>query len=217
MKRGTQAVHLLLECVRSGAENENASHSGAAGPVSLEPLVIKRGVNYLAQERGKRPRLISRAPKIKESLFTLQQVTQNGVPCLLLLSPGERQAWVNGTVAASITLLSDRDEVLFDKHGEFLVHVAVFNQIYIGPPSVEEVGRDCRFCRTAFLPDSRVYVCPSCGKALHLEGNEKPEEERLQCALLCSVCPTCEAPIFKTSGYRSLPEFCKPRPDRNRS
>ncbi len=214
MKGGAQTVHLLLECVGRGSENERTARRGAAEAISIDPLVVQSGVNYLVQERGKRPRLLSRAPKKREGLFALQQVTQNGTPCLLLLSPGERHAFVNGRIVPSMTFLADKDEVQFDKHGEFLVHVAVFNQIYIGAAPEQEVGRDCRFCRTAFLRGSRVYLCPQCGKALHLEEDEKPEDERLQCAQLCSVCPTCEAPILDTSGYRSLPEFCNPRTDR---
>ena len=212
--KGRQTVHLLLECVDRGLEREATPRHGAGEAISIDPLVIRNGVNYLVQEKGKRPQLVSRAPKTKE-IFALQQVTQNDMPHLLLLSPGDRHLLVNGNVAPSITLLAEGDEVQFDRHGKFLVHVAVFNEVYIGFPSPQEVGRDCRFCRTAFLSTSRVYVCHSCGKALHLEGDEKPEHERLQCALLCSVCPTCEAPILKKSGYRSLPEFCIPQPDRS--
>ena len=215
MNGRAQTVHLLLECVGDGPAKKRTAVRGAAEAIPMDPLVIQSGVNYLVQEGGRRPRLVSRAPKKKKGLFALQQVTQNGMPCLLLLSLGERQIRLNGEVAPSVTLLVDRDEVQFDKHGEFLVHVAVFNQVYIGPPPAREVGRDCRFCRTAFLPDSRVYVCHSCGKAIHLEADEKPEKERLLCATLCSVCPTCENPILTTSGYRSLPDFCKPQVDRS--
>ena len=215
MKSCARTVHLLLECVGPGSEKERTASRGGAEAISIDPLVIQSGVNYLVQERGKRPRLLSRAPKRKDGMFALEQVTRNGTPYLLLVSPGERRAWVNGNVVPSIKLLAEGDEVLFDRHGEFVVHVTVFDQVYIGAVPEHEVGRECRFCRTAFVPDARVYICHSCGKALHLEADEKPEEERLQCALLCSVCPSCQAPILKTNGYRSLPEFCKPRADRS--
>ena len=215
MKSGAQKVHLLLECVGPAHEKERTASGGGGDAIPIDPLEIQSGVNYIVQERGERPRLLSTAPKRREGLFALQQVTQNGTPYLLLLSTGERQAWVNGNVAPSVTLLADRDEVQFDRHGEFVVHVTVFDKIYIGAVPERELGRECRFCRLAFVPETRVYICSSCGKALHLEADEKPEEERLQCALLCSVCPTCETPILKTSGYRSLPEFCNPRADRS--
>jgi hypothetical protein len=210
-KGGAQSVHLLPERLRAVAEEEHGAVRGTAEAACVDPLVIQPGVNHLVQKRGRRPRLVSRAPQKLAGVFGLQQVMQNGGPCLLLVCPGEGRAWVNGTPAPSIVLLADGDEVQFDPHSPFLVHVTVFSRVYIGPARAREAGRDCRFCRTSFLPGSRVYVCHSCGQPLHLEGDERPEDERLQCALLCSVCPSCEAPILKTSGYRSLPEFCKPR------
>jgi len=88
--------------------------------------------------------------------------------------------------------------------------VTLFNKVTIGPPTENEIGEECRFCRTKIISGKRVYTCHSCGRPLHLEEEEKPESERLQCALLCTACPTCETPILREQGYSYLPELSKP-------
>ncbi len=208
----SQFIHLFWEPVesdsRAAGRNETEGAGDSAGTAGPDFFEVRGGVNYLVTEVGKRPRLVSRLPKKTDRFFVIQTVHHEEEMRLLLLCPGKQHIWVNGQLAPSLVLLKEKDEVSFNMYSGYIMHVACFNEPYVGPPPEEEVGVKCKLCTAEFDSSTRVYLCPFCRKPLHLEGEETPESERLQCAELSSTCPTCQKPILKEKGYRFLPEFC---------
>jgi hypothetical protein len=69
------------------------------------------------------------------------------------------------------------------------------------------VGRECPICRLKLVEGVRVYVCPQCKSAMHLQSDETPEEDRLECAASVSCCPACQTKIEMEPGFRTQPEL----------
>ena len=74
---------------------------------------------------------------------------------------------------------------------------------------LREVGRG-----VAWLPHeqmrkeiarARVVLCPACSAGRHMEGEEVPEDERLECGAL-GACPRCGAEPPATDGLAYWPE-----------
>lgn len=192
------------------SEQREGNHEWSGETGVPDRLEVQPGVRYLVAEKGKQPRLLARRPKRGDDLFLLEHVYQNRVPYLAVARAGKRHALVNGRPAPSLVLLAEKDEVVFNELAGYVAHVTVFNDLSVGPPSENEIGKECSFCRTEFDSDTTIYTCHVCGNLLHLEGEEKPEKERLECALLCHACPSCKTPILREQGYSYFPEISDP-------
>ena len=73
------------------------------------------------------------------------------------------------------------------------------------PLAIALVGRPCEVCRVAFEPTTLVVLCPTCGDARHLEGADKPEAERLECAEV-GAGPVCQAERPRAGRFAYWPE-----------
>jgi hypothetical protein len=125
-----------------------------------------------------------------------------------MLNPADFPLLVNGKPAAPVSLLSEKDEVSFDPFSMRVAHVVLFHNPNLGPPEDSEIGELCPLCQVKITKDTILYRCYRCGNALHLESTDnKSENDHLECARICSECPTCLEPIEFDTGYRYTPEF----------
>jgi hypothetical protein len=122
---------------------------------------------------------------------------------LLVCATPETVLRFNGHPAPPIAplVVGDRLDLV---HGAS-VHVTVEARARAVAPDPELVGTVCPMCRVPIAADSRVHVCPRCRTALHLEGDDKPSATRLECARLCSSCPTCAHPLSLQGGLIDVP------------
>ena len=198
--------HLLIESPEKTAGcTYKASGDGINGFDSIE---IPNDINYLKAERGRRPRLVPRRDCDTDNCFALQPVWDSQPPRLLVLIPERRCAWVNGQPAPPVLLLNEKDEVSFDRNGEWICHLTLFNLSVIGSPDTDMVGKKCPVCRMEINRDTDIYVCFRCGQAIHCE-EEEQGAERFTCARLSTKCPICETPINLKSGYSYIPAFSR--------
>jgi hypothetical protein len=125
-------------------------------------------------------------------------------PYLVLLAPAVGRVRLNGARVGRLSVLHIGDVLqLDDRH---VLHVSALYRPFIGPPPSELLGIECLSCRVPFSADRTVYVCPSCGAALHCDGEDKPPEDRLQCALVTTACPRCGQAVARTEAFAYLPE-----------
>jgi hypothetical protein len=137
------------------------------------------------------------APPLFESLFTAI-----GEKLLMITSPGSRVR-VNGLAAPLVAPLSLGDQIQLDSGG--VLHVSRVQRAVPMPPPAELIGKPCEVCLVPFTAETRLLVCPSCGAARHMEGEEVPRDERLECAAL-GACIRCESDLPQTDGLAFLPE-----------
>jgi len=160
-------------------------------------------VSYLTTASGEPPRLSPTPPESAAEAIALEPVHHHGRSWLLMRSRG-RDVRVNGLPAPRIAALRVGDQV--QAGGEYALHVSVYTRPYVGPRLDEHADKTCAYCRTEFEPGSTVYVCPHCRTALHCQGDEKPEGDRLTCARLVSECPKCHMPVVMKEEYAYVPE-----------
>ena len=208
MSERARAFHLLIESLG----NSSPAAPPGMGPQPESPslperLEVGEGVNFLKISPGRPPALARGGrPARSSDTVLLQSVWREGAPKLLMLIPGGRTVTVNGVPAPVVSLLGERDEVAFDRSSRFIAHVAVYLNPRIGPPEEGEIGDTCPVCKAKFTRETTVYRCHNCSSALHHEGEEKPEGDRLECAGICTECPICHAAIQTSAGYRHIPE-----------
>jgi hypothetical protein len=202
-----QELHLIIEDRQAEVTGE--------GPVYLE--VPREQARVLVAEEGKKPRVlkgVGKAGKNRRNRVVVQAVQTKGAGLrLLVLSPdGPHDApHVNGRRMPPVALLGERDELKLAGSGDCVLHVTLFNRRCVGPAPAAVIGKRCKICRRKFSKGTMTYVCPKCGNAMHLEGAEKPENERLECALVGSKCPHCDLEIVRQEGYSYLPDFLEGR------
>ena len=116
--------------------------------------------------------------------------------------PGSRVR-VNGLPAPIVVPLSLGDQLGLDP--EHLLHVSRMNQTAPVPAPAWLIGKSCEVCLLPFTAESPVVLCSSCGAGRHLQGEEVPTQERLECASL-GGCPNCESESPQTGDLAYVPE-----------
>lgn len=127
---------------------------------------------------------------------------KRGEQLIVVSEPGTGTR-LNGLPAPLVAPLSPGDQVAFGP--DLLLHVSRRIQMDPIPTPNSLVGQACEVCLLAFARESRVVICASCGAARHLESEEVPEEDRLQCALL-GPCPNCGDERPESGGLAFVPE-----------
>jgi hypothetical protein len=194
-----QQFHLFVEFLGAG---------DGAGAVPLAPrqrpsLAVPQAVAWLATVPGAAPRLHDQQPRDTNVAALLQPVDAPNHPArLLLLNLNGHRARVNGLRAPRAFLLKERD--CFQLGDDVAFHVTTFTRPAVGPASAAHIGKECLVCRTRFSPESVVYTCPFCGRAMHCEAKGA---DGLECARLSPECPACARAVILREGFSYLPEF----------
>jgi hypothetical protein len=74
---------------------------------------------------------------------------------------------VNGQPAPAITMLRLADQI--ELGDGTVLHVSIHHRPLLGPPPARLIGKSCPVCLVPFESTTRVYVCPYCESAMHLE------------------------------------------------
>ena len=145
------------------------------------------------------------APGEIERSFIVEPVRHERQPYLAMLSREGSGFRLNGADPPAAAVLRVRDRIELD--GAFLLHVSQFSRPYLGPAPDVYAKHDCPVCLTPIAGGSQVFICPNCQAALHAQGEETPAEERLECHLSSSTCPSCQQPLSREEGYAYVPSF----------
>ena len=136
--------------------------------------------------------------EIPESSGTPVELVRGGSrPVVLLRNAGDESVRVNGLPAPTLAVLGLRDEVQIGECEP--LHLSVWRAPHLGPAPMERRQEKCGVCRCA-IGDGNSYLC-SCGLLLHLNGEEVPERDRMECALLVSRCASCDEEIRLKAGF----------------
>jgi hypothetical protein len=165
----------------------------------IDKIVVAEGISFLVTANGGRPQLAATPPP-SEAPFVIEPVFIEHQPQMILISPPNRRARVNGTFAPRAALVREKDVIHLDD-GPAL-HVTVYNRPRVEPVSNGLAGKDCPVCRTTL--SGTVYVCP-CGTSIHVRSEAKPGEQPLECIKVISECPHDGKPIVLTEGYSWVP------------
>jgi hypothetical protein len=177
---------------------------GAEG-VTFNAVVVPSGISWLDLARATEaaPRLVKRRPRVGRPALCFEPVSAGGRDLLLMAGGDAAGTRVNGLPAPPLATLGIRDEIRVGR--ERILHLSALRSPHIGPPASDRVGEECPVCRVEFREDTVVYTC-SCGQPLHLEGEEVPEDDRLQCALTARACVVCRRFVRLEGGYEYVPE-----------
>jgi hypothetical protein len=112
---------------------------------------------------------------------------------------------INGRPCPRLTLMAERDALCA---GDQRLHLSRFVKPYAGPTPAHLAGKPCTVCQLPLEADSRVLVCAHCGAAQHDESglDDRPGDERLECADLTTTCPTCQQRLYREEGFTFVPE-----------
>lgn len=124
--------------------------------------------------------------------FAFEAVKVDGRPSLLVEQRGEAELSVNGLDAPPIAVLRAGDVVRLGSTSP-AYEVVFKSRAWVGMATADMTGKTCAFCRTA-VQGHRVVVC-GCGAILHHD--QPATAERLECASLSRVCPSCEKPLLE--------------------
>ena len=180
-------------------------------PGSTDVLPVPEGQSLLVNgPRTRKPRL-ARPGRHKADpgadTITLEPVEMQRRPFLLMLHSAagvHHGVHHNGQAAWPVTLLRVGDEV---RVGGVAFFVSSQKGQSVFPPQAEHVGVACPICTVEFDKDTLLYACGSCGTLLHCEDSRWPEQKRLECARVASVCPKCQQAIDFEEGLEWEPEL----------
>jgi len=166
--------------------------------VPIHPSILRDGSD------GATPRLVlaRRGASRQKTAPVLEPIHTADGPALLMLSPPAARVRVNGLAVPAVSVLRVADQLQIEDHA--LVHVSEYETFDIRRPTGDELGRPCGVCMLEFTADTWVHVC-GCNEARHCEGEEKPPNERLVCALM-GPCARCGRQTATTPGHRYVPE-----------
>jgi hypothetical protein len=125
-----------------------------------------------------------------------------GERLVLFTRPGS-DLRLNGLPAPIVAPLSLGDQLGIDP--ENLLHVSRLSQTTPVPAPAWLIGKSCEICLLPFTDESPVVLCSTCGAGRHMEGNEVPSEQRLECASL-GACPNCQGESTTTGDLVYIPE-----------
>jgi hypothetical protein len=203
MKNSGQQFHLVIDSPDLSGITPGYPVGPAARGSAFPKVDVPVGLSYLSAVAGC-PKLAADMPPSMKAVFVLETVTRLHQPQLLLISPANLRARVNGQPAPRVAVLRVKDQI--QVRPDYLLHVTLYNRPVIGPPPATAVGKECPICRGRLTADTTVYLCPGCATFVHCEGEEKGGE-RLECVHLSSNCPVCGAAVELQEGYAYIPEF----------
>jgi hypothetical protein len=161
--------------------------------------VIARQDAPIALEAGRTwgftdPDVVGRAGPV----VLMEPVPDGNGSALLVIAqdPGAAEMYTNGCPSLVMEVLRDRDVLRIGDRPA--VQVTLSAEVRTGTPSVELISQPCPICLVPFTSRTTVAVCGQCGAAMHLEGDDVPESDRLRCAALVRECPICKGP---TTGF----------------
>jgi len=164
-------------------------------------IAVPSGVSFVWDSHG--PVVSSRRPRVRGPVYAVEPCRLGDRSHLLLFTPAGQRSWINGVLVAPVSVLEIGDEVVLGY--DWGLVVTRFRATPVRRATELEVGRSCPVCRGPIEADTTVLVC-DCGTAVHLQGDEVPERERLECALVSSSCTTCRNELPFEAGYAWLPE-----------
>ena len=197
----SQEFHLFIEEVL--ALSSGTSFAGCAGTPPTEPLIIPRGVSRLVwAQNGPAQLRMANAQEDKTAplLECLEHRPRPSLPRLLLVSPPQSGARVNGLPAPPLAILAEGDRFSFDDSCHF--RLAIFHRPRLGPVPDELAGVPCPICTIPLQKGDRSLVC-FCGAPMHLAEDEE-REGALACAKMAAECPRCGQPTQTVPGYTEL-------------
>ena len=159
-------------------------------PAGVAFAVMSRGSLELFDEPPGIP-----VPPENAATLLLEPVELGGRRLLLVATVGGLTPRLNGAPAPVVALLDVKDHL---RVGDAAVWVSEYLESLPGPPPAELVGKPCGLCRLPVEASSAVYRC-DCGVLLHLEGEDRPAETRLECALV-GDCPNCGTAVRLDRG-----------------
>lgn len=165
---------------------------------SIDSVAVPPGVSLLCLDAdGARPVLSPLDPRgPAPTAPCVEPVTLFGRPVLLAV-PGAAAMAVNGAPAAPLTIIRPGDYVWWSDSAEsFLLGLRL--RPFIGPLPDALTGRRCGVCKGVLAVGARVWVCPHCENALHLDDGA---DEPLECARMATECPACRSPVRLESGW----------------
>lgn len=188
-------LHLLVEAQRSPVTKAE----------ECPCLAVPAGASYLFAAEDGEP-ILSNEPRLSPAaMAVIEPVSAAAQPQLVLVNQGLSSLRINGQPAPLVALLAEKDQLQLASGGPVL-HVTLYHRPRVGPPPEEFLGKECPVCRLALAADTTVYIC-GCGAAIHLEGEEKSADERLECLKFSPDCPICSSPIVLSRGYSYVPEL----------
>ncbi len=174
---------------------------GEASPSRLDPLEIPAGVSGLRVAPGGLPELVATEAAGAEAW--LEPLVREGRFRLLFLNRPVTPILLNDQLAPPSFLSREGDQI---RLGDGIsLEVGVFARPSVGAPPAGLIGKPCPVCRVPLTAETRIYQCPICEGALHLE--EGDEETALQCAQVSGSCPSCQHPVRLEHGYLSSPVY----------
>ncbi len=163
------------------------------------------GICYLTAAPGQPPRAEQEPADRSEEIAVCESVEVAGKPCLLMIAQGNRQLLVNALSAQCLEILHPGDEISLGS--DYLMRVVLRTCPYVGLPRPADLGQICLYCRTAIGPETTtIYACVKCGRPFHCEGEEKPADQRLECAKLMTECQQCTQQVVTQESYNRDPQ-----------
>ncbi len=211
MTAHAMSFHLLFEQAGESVSHPPGNNVPEDESWSRCRLEIRNDISYVDFSLGTLPREAQQSGKKPENVVLFQPIWDHLPHRLLMVNPAGLPLKVNGRPAPPLSLLKEKDEVSPGPLATVVAHVVLHHNPRIGPPDKGEIGKPCLLCNSRIIRDTTLYRCCRCGKALHLEGDDKPEKVRLECARICSECPACRTPIVFETGYRYTPECFQKR------
>lgn len=193
----SQQIHLLPVASAISA-NRSALPPAVQGDAPHEKtLEVPSSLSYLVLQNGLLPCIAPVRPDAPAQWSMIEAVSgRPNQPRLLLISPPEIRARVNGQIATRIVVLKEKDQFQFD--ADWVFHVTLFNRPRVGDPPAQRVGQPCSVCRVPLDAQSKAFTC-ACGQIFHCD-----DSGGLECARLLSEC-TCGRPVVLKEGFTYLP------------
>ncbi len=192
---------LVFETIPGGGDvvavDTGRPKPGSGGTLTTNGLTrieVPAGPSYLVLG-GEKPHLVTVPPTRlpADSIYLVEPLSRGPDTALLLLAPAAQPIRVNGEHIARVACLKEADVVELGPCG-WVCQATLSVRVTIGRPPDAYLGRECPICRTPFVESTSVWLCPSCGTALHAEP-DGPGAKR--CIDPCSECPSCGAPIVR--------------------
>jgi hypothetical protein len=210
MQIASQVFGMFVERTSAASRDEaapkraNAKSVTPARPDWIE--VPADRVSYLVAASGQPPRVLDELHAEHRPAGVLEPIRQENQRYLLFMSLAENESRVNGAPAPRVAALQIRDQIRLDE--DYVLHVSVYEQPYVGPPRDVHIGVECPLCRVPIAAGTtNVCECPNCDVVLHFEGLEKVVDERLECARLTAECPRCGHAIRFEAGFAYVPQI----------
>ncbi len=188
--------------VKSVSRFRLRAESDAAGEYAL--LEVPDHIAYLTAPNG-RAAAFRRHYQRREPSLLFEPILVRRRPSLLVMTPNNVGMRINGLPAPRMALLRVGDELALD--ATTFLRIGEYRRMSFDKPPGDVVGQRCGGCRTPVAADALVYSC-DCGELLHFEQPPKPEDERLECALVASQCPSCRDELPSPEGELRWGEPC---------